>query len=54
MAYKKADDTALTRHNILLAAGDFDKIDAAYPRQASKIIRALVRSWVAQNVDKCD
>jgi hypothetical protein len=51
MAYEKDHERGLTRHNIILVAGDFDKLSEAFPRRASEIIRNLVRKFVHDNIE---
>jgi hypothetical protein len=51
MAYEKDAERELTRHNVILVKGDFDKLSEAFPRRASEIIRNLVRKFVHDNVD---
>ena len=47
-----ADKEGLTRHNILLRAGDMDAINEKFPRKASEIIRNLVRKFVLEQLPK--
>jgi len=44
-----AREKRLTRHNVLLYAGDMDAIQRLHPLQASLIIRALVRRYLVEN-----
>lgn len=44
-----AREKRLTRHNVLLFAGDMDRIQALHPGHASLIMRALVRKFLIEN-----
>ncbi|HSE45499.1 MAG TPA: hypothetical protein VLA89_09275 [Gemmatimonadales bacterium] len=45
-----ASKEKLSRHNVILYAGDFDKLQARYPLQGSAILRALLRRFLRDNV----
>lgn len=44
-----AREKRLTRHNLLLFAGDMDALQRLHPQKASLIVRALVRKFLIEN-----
>lgn len=44
-------EVRLTRHQIILQEGDFDAMKALYGRQATAMVRALVREHVRRIVE---
>lgn len=49
-----ADKEKLTRHNIMLHAGDLAAINEEYPGKASAIVRNLVRQFVLTRLPQRD